>query len=98
MGGRSQSRLFPLLAPGGLLVSAVSRPDPNLAARAHARVDYFITRVSTAVLEEITRLLQSGSLRTRIGAALPLSGVRVAHEMLDGLRPRPQGKIVLSLQ
>jgi len=98
VGGPSQSLLFPLLVPGGLLVSSVSRPDAALAARVDARVDYFITRVTAAALEEITKLVQSGRLRTRIGATMPLSEVRIAHEMLDGLLPRPQGKIVLSLQ
>jgi NADPH:quinone reductase-like Zn-dependent oxidoreductase len=97
VGGPSQSLLFLLLVSGGLLVSSVSRPDADVAARAHARVDYFITRVTTAALSEIMKLLQAGSLRTRIGLAMPLSDVRVAHEMLDGARPRPRGKIVLNV-
>jgi NADPH:quinone reductase-like Zn-dependent oxidoreductase len=33
----------------------------------------------------------------RIAAVLPLADTRVAHEMLEGSRSRPRGKIVLSV-
>jgi len=36
-------------------------------------------------------------LLTRIGLVLPLAEARTAHEMLDGIRPRPNGKIVLRI-
>jgi len=32
---------------------------------------------------------------TRVGTVLPLAEARAAHEMLEGARPRPSGKIVL---
>ena len=97
VGGRSQALLFPLIRPGGMLVSSVSQPDAALAANARIRAVYFIVRVSTTVLDEISKLLQTGQLRTRIGASMPLREVRTAHEMLDGIRRRPRGKIVLDL-
>ena len=37
----------------------------------------------------------AGSLVTAVGTVLPLSEARTAHEMLDGIRPKPRGKIVL---
>jgi NADPH:quinone reductase-like Zn-dependent oxidoreductase len=40
-------------------------------------------------------LIGSGALTTDVGAVLPLASARVAHEMLEGLRPRTRGKIVL---
>jgi NADPH:quinone reductase-like Zn-dependent oxidoreductase len=97
VGGRSQPALFSLVRSGGCLVSSVSRPDQALAVEAQSRVDYFIASVTTTALYEITKLLQAGRLRARVGATLPLGDARVAHEMLDGTRPRPGGKIVLSV-
>ncbi|HET7541137.1 MAG TPA: hypothetical protein VFK05_14770 [Polyangiaceae bacterium] len=38
---------------------------------------------------------RSATLVTRVGLVLPLQEARVAHEMLDGKRERPPGKIVL---
>ena len=97
VGGGSQSTLFQLAKPHGVIVSSVSRPDPTRAAQAQVRVEYFITQVNTASLNRITALFEAGKLMTRVGATLQLSEVRVAHEMLDGTRPRPDGKIVLQI-
>jgi hypothetical protein len=33
-----------------------------------------------------------------VGTALPLADARVAHEMLEGARSRPRGKIVLTVE
>jgi NADPH:quinone reductase-like Zn-dependent oxidoreductase len=98
VGGRSQAALFSLVKSGGLLVSSVSRPDRALALEAQIRVDYFIAAVTTAALGEVTRLLDAGRLRARVGVTLPLRDARVAHEMLEGTRPRPDGKIVLDVE
>jgi NADPH:quinone reductase-like Zn-dependent oxidoreductase len=54
--------------------------------------------VTTATLCEITKLLDAGRLRTRLGATMALRDARVAHEMLEGTRPRPEGKIVLVVE
>ena len=95
VGGRSQPLLFELIRPDGVIVSSVSPPDPARATQTQVRADYFITQVNTASLNKITALVEAGTLKTRVGATLPLSEVRIAHEMLDGTRPRPDGKIVL---
>jgi NADPH:quinone reductase-like Zn-dependent oxidoreductase len=97
VGGRSQSTLFQLIKPDGVLVSSVSPPDAVRAARNQVRADYFITQVNTASLNSITALVETGTLTTRVGAILQLSEVRLAHEMLDGTRQRPNGKIVLHI-
>ena len=95
VGGRLQSLLFGLVKPHGVIVSSVSPPDPARAAQDGVRADYFITQVNTASLNKITSLVEAGKIKTRVGATLQLSEARLAHEMLDGTRPRPVGKIVL---
>ncbi len=52
--------------------------------------------VTTERLVRIADLLASGALSVEIGAVLPLDSVREAHEMLDGVRRKPRGKIVLA--
>ena len=52
--------------------------------------------IAPAALSEIAKLLQAGRLKTWVGGVMPLADARIAHEMLDGTRPRPGGKIVLS--
>jgi hypothetical protein len=36
-------------------------------------------------------------LRTKVGLVLPLNAAQEAREMLDGLRAKPGGKIVLHI-
>jgi len=69
----------------------------RLAAEHGVKAAFFLVEVTTERLETIGRLLEAGTLKTAVGAVLPLASARVAHEMLEGMRPRPRGKIVLQV-
>ena len=95
VGGDLQTRSFSVLKPGGVLVSSVSEPDAKLAADRGVRALFMLVDVTTGALTQIADLLDAGALRPRVGSTIPLSEARAAHEMLEGLRPRDPGKIVL---
>ena len=95
VGGDLQARSFSVLKPGGVLISTVSEPDQNAAKRHGVTAHFFLVEVTTTRLEAIAAMLEASDLRTSVGAVLPLAAARDAHEMLDGIRPRPHGKIVL---
>lgn len=95
VGGETQQRSFQLLRAGGRLISAVSEPDRHLAQRHGVQAAFFLVDVTRRRLEEIGGLIDSGSLRTHVGVVLPFADAQEAHLMLEGLRPRPKGKIVL---
>lgn len=97
VGGDVQARSYAVLRPGGVLVSAVSVPDEAAAAARGVKARFFLVKVTTEQLNRIVGLIEAGALRTRVGVQLPLAEVRQAHEMLDGLRPHPGGKIVLQI-
>jgi NADPH:quinone reductase-like Zn-dependent oxidoreductase len=97
IGGETQERSFAVLKPGGVLVSAVSAPDPQKAAQHGVRALFFLVEVSSARLEQIAALIEAGELTTSVGDVLPLSDVRIAHEMLAG-KPHKRGKIVLRVE
>lgn len=97
VGGDTRMRSLGVLKPGGILVSAVSSPiSSEAAAKAGVRVVNFIVEVTTARLNKITELFDSGRLVTDVGTVLPLEKARTAHEML-GRAPHKRGKIVLSV-
>ena len=96
VGGETQERSFQVLRRGGKLISAVSRPDQHLAQSHGVEATFFLVNVTSQYLAEIASLVDSGKLRTRVGAVLPLVDAREAHFMLEGIRPRPKGKIVLT--
>jgi NADPH:quinone reductase-like Zn-dependent oxidoreductase len=96
VGGDTQKRSLRVLKPGGILVSVVS-PVPETAEKSYgARAAYFYVDVTTARLNEITELFDSGRLVTHVGTVLPLEEARIAHEMLGGAQHN-RGKIVLSI-
>ena len=95
VGGDVQTRSFAVLKPGGALISAVSQPDRAFAAARGVKAIFFMVNVTTERLQTIAGIMETGSLVTAVGTVLPLSEVRTAHEMLDGIRPKPRGKIVL---
>jgi NADPH:quinone reductase-like Zn-dependent oxidoreductase len=96
IGGETQERSFTVLKPGGVLVSAVSEPDPQKAAQRGVRALFFLVEVSSSRLEQIAALIDAGELHSRVGDVLPLADARTAHEMLAG-KPHKRGKIVLAV-
>lgn len=97
VGGPTQRELFVYLHKGATLVSAVSPPDEGIAAQHQVRGMFFLVAVSTQELTQLGELFDTDRLTVRIGEILPLKAARQAHEMLEGLRPRAPGKIVLSV-
>jgi NADPH:quinone reductase-like Zn-dependent oxidoreductase len=97
VGGDTQTRSFQVLRRGGKLISAVSRPDQELAKSLGVDATFFLVNVTTRHLTEIAGLIDSSALRTRVGAVLPFADAREAHLMLEGIRRPPKGKIVLAV-
>ena len=78
-------RSFQVLRRGGKLISAVSRPDQQLAERYGVEAGFFLVDVTSQYLAKIARLLNDGKLRTHIGVVLPLadeSRVRLSEQFL----------------
>ena len=98
VGGDTQERSFQVLRRGGKLLSAVSRPDEKLAQRHEIDAGFFLVNVTSQRLTEIAALIDSGELKTHVGAVLSLEKAREAHLMLEGIVSRPKGKIVLAVR
>jgi NADPH:quinone reductase-like Zn-dependent oxidoreductase len=94
VGGDTQQRSLRVLKPGGILVSVVSSVPEPTQKRYGIRAAYFYVDVTTARLNKITELFDSGKLHTDVGTVLPLEQARTAHEMLGGAQHK-RGKIVL---
>jgi NADPH:quinone reductase-like Zn-dependent oxidoreductase len=93
VGGETRERSYPLIKPGGILVSAVSQPAGHPEG---IRAVFFLVEVTTPRLERISSFFDGGKLVPQVGSVLPLQQVRTAHEMLAGASHK-RGKIVLAL-
>ena len=96
VGGDAQQQSLRLLKPGGILVSVVSPVPETTQKRYGVRAAYFYVDVTTARLNKITELFDSGKLAPNVGTVLPLEEARIAHETLGGA-PHKHGKIVLRI-
>jgi NADPH:quinone reductase-like Zn-dependent oxidoreductase len=96
VGGETRERSLRVLKPGGILISAVSPIPEDVAKRYGARAVFFLVDVTTARLNIVADLFDSGKLVPHIGSVLPLEDARTAHEMLAGAPHKP-GKIVLNI-
>lgn len=97
VGGETQARSFGVLKPGGSLISAVSPPDQDVARRHGIAARFFLVGVTTERLTRIAGMIDAGQLTINVGTVLPLADARIAHEMLEGTRAKPRGKIVLAV-
>jgi NADPH:quinone reductase-like Zn-dependent oxidoreductase len=95
VGGGVQRRSFLVLKPGGRLVSAVSKPNAQEAERRSVHAGFILVDVTTPALAKIASLVDEGKVSVAVGTVLPLDQLRIAHEMMEGMRPKPRGKIVL---
>jgi len=96
IGGETLDRSFEVLKPGGVIVSSVSMPDQDKAARHGVRGMFFLVNVTYESLTQIAELIDSGQIAAHVGEVIPLAKARLAHEMLAG-KPHKRGKIVLAV-
>ena len=95
VGGDTQSRSWSVLKPGGILVSTVTPPDQQEAARHDARGVYFIVEPDRNALRSIAELVDNGRLRPVLDRVLSLQEARSGYEALEAGKRR--GKIVIHI-
>jgi NADPH:quinone reductase-like Zn-dependent oxidoreductase len=94
VGGAVTERSWSVLRPGGLLVTIVRQPPEWTAGRA-ARGLFVLVEPSHSQLNELSRLIDAGTVRPIVEAVLPLERAREAYER--GIMGHPRGKLVLAV-
>jgi NADPH:quinone reductase-like Zn-dependent oxidoreductase len=79
VGNNVAQRSWPLVKPGGVLVTVVGSAAVA-APRPDARWVFFVVEPNRAQLAELSRRIDAGELRTVVGATLPLAKGREAFQ------------------
>jgi NADPH:quinone reductase-like Zn-dependent oxidoreductase len=95
IGGETQQRSFGVLKKGGILVSTISPPSQEEAAKHAVRATHIFMQPNSAELTQIAGLVDDGKVRAFIQTILPLSEARKAQELSETGQTR--GKIVLKV-
>jgi NADPH:quinone reductase-like Zn-dependent oxidoreductase len=97
VGGETQMRSWPLLKPGGIMVSPVQAPSEEEAAARGVRGQFVMAmQTDSALLTEFAALADAGQIKPIVSTMLPLREAQRAHEMSEGRHTR--GKIVLQVR
>jgi NADPH:quinone reductase-like Zn-dependent oxidoreductase len=89
-------RSWKVLRQGGILVSTVEEPEPTEEARARKiRSEMILVSPSGTLLTEIARLIDSGQIKVRVSAVMPLNEAEKAQELARSYHHR--GKVVLQV-
>jgi NADPH:quinone reductase-like Zn-dependent oxidoreductase len=93
IGGETQERSFGTLKKGGILVSIVQPPSPELLEQYGVRGAVFLVEPNGEQLATLAEMIDAGDIAPHISATFPLRAARRAHEMSEAGHTR--GKIVL---
>ncbi len=93
VGGETQERAFQTVKRGGFLVSTVSPPSAERAKEFGVTVAMVQMMPNPEQLAEINRLVETGKLKVRVVAVLPLAEVKKAHQL--SASGHADGKIIL---
>ena len=95
IGGEVQQRSWKTLKPGGFLVSVVSPPPAEEAAKHRARGGLAFIHSNASQLSDMAGLIDAGKLRPVVETVMPLADARRAQDAVQGGHTR--GKVVLSV-
>jgi NADPH:quinone reductase-like Zn-dependent oxidoreductase len=93
VGGRTQEESWPVMIPGGILVSIVSHPPEDEAKNLGLRSAFVFIKPNAPALDEIAQLVDSGKLRPIICAEFGLQDIKRAHTLSES--GHSTGKIAL---
>lgn len=93
VGGDVLDRSYRALRLGGRLITLTEPPPPGRASQYGVEASFFIVEPNRDQLTHLADLVDSGSLRSVVAQAFPISQGRAAYESVD--RPRGPGKTVL---
>jgi NADPH:quinone reductase-like Zn-dependent oxidoreductase len=93
VGGAALDACYPLMRPGGRLVTLSVLPSQERAKEFSVHAMFFIVTPDPAALARLASLVDDGQLRTIVSQTFPLRDGRRAFE--SGTQPRPPGKTVL---
>lgn len=96
VGGDTFERAFQTLKKGGFLVTSVAFPNEEKAREFDIKAARVFCKPDAEELKEISELVETGKVKARIAAVLPLAEVKKALELSES--GHADGKIILMVE
>lgn len=96
VGGETTDKSFKILKKGGVIVSMLGAPNPELAKQYGVTSIGQNTKVTPARLKHLTELVDDGAVKPHIDKVFPFDQTREAFEHLE--KSHPRGKVVVRIK
>ena len=96
VGGETREKSFKVLKKGGIIVSMLGAPNPELATQYGVTAIGQNTRVTSAKLNRLTELVDNGAIKPYIHKVFPLEQTKEAFEYLK--KGHPRGKVIVKIK
>lgn len=96
VGGEVTDRSFRVIKKGGMIVSMVGQPNPELAKKYEVTAIGQGTDTTTEHLNRLAELIDSGKIKVNVDKVYPLGQVKEAFKLKEEGHPR--GKVVLKVK
>lgn len=93
--GETRERSWPLLKANGILVSTLTAPSQELAAKHNVRATRYTVEADGSELAEIATLVRNGAVRPRVQQSFPLRDAAAAMTAVE--KGHSIGKVVLTV-
>lgn len=93
--GKTQNDSWKVLKEGGILVSVTNKPNADLAKEHKVRSAFVFIQPNVPVLNELTKLIDSGKLKPVVGSVFNFSDTKKAQDLSQSGRAR--GKIAIKV-
>lgn len=96
VGGETTNKSFQVLKKGGVLVSMLGQPSPELAKKYEVTAIGQNTNTNTKHLNRLEELIDGGKIKIQIDRVFPLQKTREAFDHLEHGSPR--GKVAIKIR
>ncbi len=96
VGGETYTKSFAVLKKGGVIVTMVAKPDPELDKKYEVTTIGQMTNTTTERLTHLAELVDAEKIKVTIEKMFPLEQAKEAYDFLE--TNHPKGKIVVTLK
>lgn len=96
VGGETTNKSFKVLKKGGILVSMLGQPNPELVEKYGVTAIGQSTNTNTQHLNRLAELIDSGKIKVELDKVFPLEQVQEAFKHLE--QGHPRGKVVVKIE
>ena len=96
VGGEVTDKSFEVLKKGGIIVSMLGQPNPELAQKSNVTAIGQSTHINTKHLNRLRELVDSGKLKTQVDKVFDLDQIKEAFTYQE--ESHPKGKVVIRIK